>query len=104
VFVNSVDKKLILIQTKRKADKLEKFQYWIPLKRKWFLLNPYRKYFKSFAPRELPKKKWTTWENEFIDDSNIPEIYCPKKSFKEKIKEKIKVFKKPSHKKEKKEV
>lgn len=79
---------------KKKGGKLEKFQYWIPLKRKWFLLNPYRKYFKSFAPRELPKKNWTTWETEnIIDDSEIPEIYYPKKSLKEKLKEKIKVFK-----------
>ena len=89
---------------KKKGGKLEKFQYWIPLRRKWFLLNPYRKYFKSFSPRELPQKKWTTWENEFIDDSEIPEIYESKKTLKEKIIEKIKGFKKSSHKKEKEEV
>lgn len=33
------------------------------------------------------------WENEFVDDSKIPEIYYSKKSLKEKLKEKIKVFK-----------
>lgn len=84
--INSSDKK--------KGGKLEKFQYW-RLKIGFIFLNRYRKYFRSFSPRELPKKEFEVWSKSTILESDIPEIYnkpsCkPKFIDKDKLKKKIK--------------
>ncbi|MFQ7001879.1 MAG: hypothetical protein ACLRRH_11450 [Clostridium sp.] len=34
---------------------------WIPLKRKYFLMNPYFKYFNSYSKKDLPGKAWEVW-------------------------------------------
>lgn len=34
---------------------------WVPLKRKYFLMNPYFKYFDSYSKKYLPGKVWEVW-------------------------------------------
>lgn len=34
---------------------------WIPFRYKFFLLNPYYKYFNSYSKRDLPSKSWDIW-------------------------------------------
>lgn len=34
---------------------------WIPFRRKYFLMNPYFKYFNSYSRKDLPGKAWEVW-------------------------------------------
>ena len=34
---------------------------WIPFRKKYFLMNPYFKYFNSYSRKDLPGKAWEVW-------------------------------------------